>query len=636
LDDRDLPLTGDTAGCAVPTAEIERKVPSPIDGYLETLWNRYRNERSGAVADYIPELAKVNPDLFGICVATTQGRVYEVGDSQQEFTIQSISKPFTYGLALEDQGRVAVLAKIGVEPTGDAFNSISLERNTGRPLNPMINAGAIAASSLVAGHSPEDRLHRVLGVYSVYAGRQLSLDQDVYESERDTGHRNRAIGHMLRNFGILEGDPEPHLDLYFQQCSISVTCRDLSVMAATLANGGVNPVTSERALAADLVDSLLSVMSTCGMYDFAGEWVYSVGMPAKSGVGGGIIAVLPGQLGIGVFSPRLDPRGNSVRGVNVCKDLSHDFSLHFLRVPRAARAALHAEYRVSDVSSKRLRTEVERKDLDELGRRARVYELQGDLTFTSVEPVVDRLVDASPKIDFAIIDLRRVSAIEASAAGTLVELFLSYNESGKFVIFANVQGHSEFLRLLESKMTTPDLQSRLLTFTDLDPAIEWCENELLKVCAPVEDSVEPLTLAQHGLCRGLTAEEASYLEALVERKSWGGGQFIVHKGEAADEIFLLVQGAVSVVVDLPSGQLKRLSTISPGMAFGELAALQRGERSADVRADTAVVCYVLSSDTFDRLSETHPSIKLKLMHNLMHNLGLMVSRLNQEIAALSG
>ncbi len=622
-------------GAKVEAADIDVSVTSPIDAYLKTLWDRYEDERSGAVADYIPELAKVDPDRFGICVATTQGRVYEVGDSRHEFTIQSISKPFTYGMALEDCGREAVLCKIGVEPTGDAFNSISLESDTGRPLNPMINAGAIAASSLVAGHSAEDRIHRVLGVYSAYAGRELSLDREIYESERDTGHRNRAIGHMLRNFDILEGDPEPHLDLYFKQCSISVNCRDLSMMAATLANGGVNPVTAERALRSDLVDSLLSVMSTCGMYDFAGEWVYSVGMPAKSGVGGGIIAVLPGQLGIGVFSPRLDPRGNSVRGVQVCKDLSRDFSLHFLRIPRAARAALHSQYSVANVSSKRLRDEGQRRALDELGRRARVYELQGDLTFSSIEPVIDRLVNGSPDLDYAIIDLRRVSAIESSAASCLIEMVLGFRAAGKVVGFANVQGHSEFLRELESKLNTFELQEGLVTFADLDPAIEWCENELLEDSGWSRSKGEPLSLADHGLCAGLDEEEVLRLDELVERRTYGPGQFIVHKGEVANSIFLLVAGAVSVVVDLPNGQLKRLSTISPGMAFGELAALERGIRTADVRADTGVTCYVLSSDTFDDLGGTYPAIKLKLMENLMRNLGHMVARLNQEIAALS-
>ena len=340
------------------------RLVSPIEDYLKNLHSTYAQLQEGNVASYIPELATANPDWFGICVATTDGQVYEVGDTRQPFTIQSISKPFVYGLALEDRGREAVLKAIGVEPTGDAFNSISLAPETGCPLNPMINAGAIAATSLVAGHSSEDKLKRILGVISLYAGRQLTIDHVVYESERTTGHRNRAIGHMLRNFAILTEDPEPALNTYFQQCSICVDCRDLSVIAATLANGGVNPMTGEQAVRPELVESILSVMATCGMYNYAGEWVYRVGMPAKSGVAGGILAVLPGKLGIGVFSPPLDVRGNSVRGVKVCEDLSRDLNLHFLHPPRSSVSVVCARYSLVTVRSKRRRTMSEEQLLD--------------------------------------------------------------------------------------------------------------------------------------------------------------------------------------------------------------------------------------------------------------------------------
>jgi glutaminase len=294
--------------------DVRTAIASPIQQLLDRLHHRYAGLADGHVATYIPELANADPAWFGICLATTDGRVYEVGDTRQRFTIQSISKPFVYGVALEDRGEEAVLERIGVEPSGDAFNSISLAPGTGRPLNPMINAGAIASTSLVAGSSPADRLSRLLGVLSLFAGRALDVDTAVYESERATGHRNRAIGHMLRNFDILTDDPEPALDLYFRQCAVDVTCHDLSIMAATLANGGLNPVTGERAIRPELVGPVLSVMTTCGMYDFAGEWMYRIGMPAKSGVAGGVLAVLPGQLGIGVFSPPLDDRGNSARG----------------------------------------------------------------------------------------------------------------------------------------------------------------------------------------------------------------------------------------------------------------------------------------------------------------------------------
>jgi len=244
---------------------------SPIQRYLDDLHRRHAAHREGQLATYIPELARADPSHFGICLATSDGHVYEVGDTRVPFTIQSISKPFAYGLALGDRGRKHVLAKVGVEPSGEAFNSIRLSADSGRPLNPMVNAGAIATTSLVAGDSPGDRLHRLLATLSLYAGRPLELDLAVYRSERETGHRNRAIAHLLRNFSILDDDPEGPLDLYFQQCSIAVTCLDLSLMAATLANGGVHPLTRERAIRSELVSSVLSVMTTCGMYDYAGE-----------------------------------------------------------------------------------------------------------------------------------------------------------------------------------------------------------------------------------------------------------------------------------------------------------------------------------------------------------------------------
>lgn len=305
-----------------------KAIASPLQVYLEDLYSTYLPLREGAVANYIPELAKANPDWFSICIATVDGQVYKVGDYQQEFTIQSVSKPAMYGLALEDHGRDYVLTKVGVEPTGDAFNAIILDEQSNRPYNPMVNAGAIATAGLINGSDPAERLNRVLDMFQRYTGRTIRMDASVFASERTTGNRNRAIAYLMLNFGMIEGQIDETLDLYFQQCSLLVNCHDLAVMAATLANNGLNPLTGERAIDAQYVKDILSVMYTCGMYDFSGEWAYRVGMPAKSGVGGGIIAIVPGRLGIGVFSPLLDARGNSVRGLKVCAELSQHFGLH--------------------------------------------------------------------------------------------------------------------------------------------------------------------------------------------------------------------------------------------------------------------------------------------------------------------
>lgn len=295
---------------------------------LNELHLTFRDLREGDVASYIPELARANPDFFGICVATTDGQVYEVGDFDRRFTIQSISKPFIYGLALEDNGRDAIHARVGVEPTGDAFNSIIKLDASNRPHNPCVNAGAIATTNMVKGSDPTDRLNRMLAMFEAYVGHSVDVDMSVFMSERTTGHRNRAIAHLMLNFGMIDENVEQTLDLYFQQCSIIVTCRDLAIMAATLANRGVNPITGARAVQSEYLRDILTVMYTCGMYDYAGQWAYEVGLPAKSGVAGGILAVVPGKLGIAVYSPPLDERGNSIRAIRVCQKLSQDFGTH--------------------------------------------------------------------------------------------------------------------------------------------------------------------------------------------------------------------------------------------------------------------------------------------------------------------
>jgi len=303
---------------------------NPIDLQLLTqLHDRHQSCRSGVVASYIPELAKMNPDAFSICVASVDGDLLSVGDDRQLFTIQSISKVFTYGMALEDRGRDMLLSKVGVEPTGDLFNSIiRLDENSKRPDNPMVNAGAIATTNLIQGNTATDRLNRVLQAFKAYAGRDLYVDSSVFMSERTTGHRNRALAHLMRHFEMMDDRIDETLDLYFQQCALLVDCRDLALMAATLANNGINPRSGDRAIKSEYVRDLLSVMYTCGMYNFAGEWAYRVGLPAKSGVSGGIIAVVPGKMGIAVFSPPLDVHGSSVRGVKVCEDLSNICKLH--------------------------------------------------------------------------------------------------------------------------------------------------------------------------------------------------------------------------------------------------------------------------------------------------------------------
>ncbi|MBF2000610.1 MAG: glutaminase A [Synechococcales cyanobacterium M58_A2018_015] len=312
-------------------------VTSPFRNYLNDLHEKYRSLNEGKVADYIPELALAKPEWFGICVVTQDGHVFEVGDCDQLFTIQSISKAFVFGLALEDHGREYVNSKVSVEPTGEAFNSIVLDEVTNRPYNPMVNAGAIATTDLIKGKNGTERLKRLLEMFERYTGRVHDINVPVFLSEKATGYRNRAMAYLMLNFGMVSHNIDETLDLYFQQCSIVVNAKDLAMMAATLANGGVNPVTKKRAIDERYVQDVISVMLTCGMYDASGEWAYRVGLPAKSGVGGGITAIAPGKLGIGTFSPLLDAKGNSVRGIKVCEDLSREFGLHLFNVTTPER-----------------------------------------------------------------------------------------------------------------------------------------------------------------------------------------------------------------------------------------------------------------------------------------------------------
>ncbi len=312
-------------------------VTSPFRNYLNDLYEKYQFLNDGAIANYIPELALAKPEWFGICVVTKEGQIFEAGECDQLFTIQSISKPFVYGLALENHGREYVNSKVSVEPTGEAFNSIVLDEQTNRPYNPMVNAGAIAIADLIKGKNGTERLKQLLAMFKRYTGRDHDINVPVFLSEKATGSRNRAMAYLMLNFGMVSEKIDETLDLYFQQCSIMVNARDLAMFSATLANGGVNPVTKERAIDERYVQDVVSVMLTCGMYDASGEWAYRVGMPAKSGVGGGITAIAPGKLGIGTFSPLLDAKGNSIRGIKVCEDMSKDFGLHLFNVAKPER-----------------------------------------------------------------------------------------------------------------------------------------------------------------------------------------------------------------------------------------------------------------------------------------------------------
>ncbi len=293
---------------------------------------RFASVSEGAVADYIPILADASADWFGICIVSVAGRVGAVGDTDQTFSLQSISKPFVFALVCDAVGPVAAREALGVNNTGLPFNSVmAIELNDGRPMNPMVNAGAIATTSLAPGGDADARWAFVRDGLSRFAGRQLELDDAVYHSEASTNLRNQGIAHLLDGYGQLHADPDETVDVYTKQCSLLVSARDLAVMGATLADGGVNPLTGERVVDAATAQRVLAVLATSGLYERSGDWLYDCGLPGKSGVSGGIVTVSPGKGGLGVFSPPLDPAGNSVRGQLVTQYLSEALGLNLFK-----------------------------------------------------------------------------------------------------------------------------------------------------------------------------------------------------------------------------------------------------------------------------------------------------------------
>ncbi len=599
-------------------------IPGPIVDYLEQLRAEYQHLDEGRIADYIPELGKADPGWFGICLVTADGHVYEAGDASHPFTIQSVSKPFVLGMALEDRGREEVLARIGVEPSGNPFNAIVVDEASNRPFNPMVNSGAIVATGLITGVDVPNRRARVQDAFARYIGHDIVIDDAVFESERVTGDRNRAIGYLMRGFGMLEGDCEETLDLYFRQCSLLVTCRDIATMAATLANRGVNPVTGERALAEEFVPDVLSVMSSCGMYDYSGEWVYRVGIPAKSGVSGGIIGVLPGQLGIAVFSPPLDAQGNSVRGVRVCERISEDLALHVLRVHATVGTGLGRTYRDDAARSNSVRSAAAQTVLNEHGGAIVVHELQGDLYFASMEVAFRSIVDDASDAEFVVLDFRRVVKIDRAARSLLDSLDGVLTASGRTLVFAHA----------DSCDLDAAASSDWGTFADVDLALEWCEDQLLTRVLGTELLVD-LPLHEQELLRDLSDDEVGAISARATIDTVASGTTVVREGERADALYFVLSGVVSVRLGLGTdGRERRLATFGPGMAFGEMALIDDGIRTADVVTDEVATLARIAVADLRELGAAHPELMATLYRNLSCQLAAWLQRANAQVRAL--
>jgi glutaminase len=598
----------------------------PLARFLTHCHTDFSKDDSGEVAVHIPELALADPNHFGIAATTVDGFVYEVGDSTVEFTIQSISKAFVFALALEAVGAEKVEAIVGVEPSGDAFNSIRL-RADNRPFNPMVNAGAIACIGLICESDADGAFERVRSTLGRFAGRRLEVDEPTFRSERESGDRNRAIAYLLRNHGILQGDVDRVLDVYFRQCSLRVSARDLSVMAATLANKGRNPLTGEQVASSYVVARTLSVMTSSGMYDSAGGWVYRVGIPAKSGVGGGIVAALPSQLGLGTYSPRIDDQGNSIRGLRTCEALSTHFGLHMLNRVGDVQTCIAAGYDVGSVSSRRSRPAREQAILEAHHARCAIIELTGALSFANLEYVSRRISSLRQNLKHLILDFRRVPSVSEAALRLLADIFDDLAQGRIEMVFSGIPKGTPAEQSLRGWLADrPGVRSIGL----LDEAIEWAEDRIIQSQDGDLYRGKPVDIAEQELLAGLDADELAALTASMVRCEYRIGDRLISAGAPASSLMFVASGVVSV--RLHSGV--RLATLSAGMAVGEMALLETS-RSADVWADTHVACLELSLDAFNDFRTSHPRAGEKIMANLARLLAKRLIVANHKIEVLA-
>jgi glutaminase len=577
---------------------------SPIESYLRTIHREISDLRDGKPYSTIPAMANVDPDNFGICLTTVDGYMYEIGDTREEFTIQSISKPFTYGLALSDLGMEAVDAKVDVEPSGDSFNEISLAPGSGRPSNAMINAGALTATSLVQSRGGNTRFRRIVNTYSQFAGRQLGVNEEIFRSEVEHGHRNRALAYLLRSFDIIEDDPTPVIEDYFRQCSVMVNCIDLSVMAATLANSGRNPLTGVQAMDLLAVERVLSVMTTCGMYDDAGSWISTVGMPAKSGVGGGTIAVLPGQVGLAVYSPPLDEHGSSVRGMATSQRLSRDMELHFVRAARAGRSAIRATYDITAAPSGIRRTDEAMEVLRDQGHRAMVIELNGDLLFAGTESMVRALSSLDDDVDFVILDLRRVDEVADVSLRLLGQCRENLAKVDRELVLIDGEG-----TLAE---TFRDVDRPVPTFDTRTAAVQ-CDQLVL---APFDggDLILPseVEVAQCPALSPLSDEDVEALTHRMEDRTYEKGHVVRRVGQSFGGVFFILSGKIVTSVPGPSGERLKLTTLSAGMTFGELALGSDNRQETTVKALENVHVKVLTAQAIRTVEKEDPRLAVEL------------------------
>lgn len=597
---------------------------SPIEDYLRRVHAELSELRAGRPYPVVARGQDVNPDDFGICLATVDGYVYEIGTTRHEFSMQSLSKPLSYGLALSEHGPEAVDRKVDVEPSGDSFTEISLAPETGRPANAMINAGALAVASMIKGSGGKSAVNRIRDFYSDFTDRQLTINSLVYAAERRISDHNHALAFLLSSFDVIESSPTAALETYLRQCAVQVTCRDLSLMAATLANGGTNPVTGNEALGVDAVERVLSVMMTSGMYDNAGDWVASVGMPAKSGVGGGTLAVLPGQAGLAVYSPPLDEHGTSVRGEAVCRRLSRDTEMHFVRSARAGRSAIRATYSIAQVPSAVRRTDEAATVLREHGDRAIVIELTGDLLFAGTESMIRELSNQDEDVEFIVLDVRRVDEVSRTSHGMLAAMVEQLRRADRQLVFIDPED--------TLAAAVPDVEAR--TFATRSTAVAYCEDHLLRRHFPELSTPSTVPVPDAPALSLLAASDAEELVARMETRHYQDGEVVRRVGQRFGGVHFIVSGRITTTARDPDGNRVGLSTLSAGMTFGELALGREGRQGVTQRAQGAVQVRVLSDDAIETLEKENPRLAVELWRALTREAYTRVDQYMREVTTL--
>ena len=598
----------------------------PLNNFLKDIYDRNLSNFSGNTADYIPELSRVDPSQFGIALASSDGYVHEIGDSSNIFTIQSISKAFVYSLALELVGEEAVNDIIGVEPSGEAFNSIRFQEDN-RPFNPMINAGAIACTALICSVEKSNAFHRILEIMSRFAGRNLDLDEKVFESENITGDRNRAIAWLLKNNQIIKSDVDQSLITYFKQCSLLVSAKDLAVMGATLACNGINPVTKERVISVRNAIKTMSIMVSAGMYDFSGEWIYKVGFPAKSGVGGGIIATLPSQFGLGTFSPLLDQQGNSVRGIEVCKMISSYYNLHILETEGNISKVIAAKYDLENVRSYTERGEYDIQTLKKYGSNAFVLELAGSINFMTIDYIIRQIKKYVDK-EYIILSMRKVSQLSAGA-DTMLESFIQISKSlNTKIIFTDFRSDSEIWnKTLNAIRLIEDVSP--IYFENSNNAIRWVEDSLLKKYSSQKKLLKISELNEQLLLNNLSKDDLEFLKTKMIEKKYTINEIIISMGDVSDGIYFLQSGQVDISVK----KNQSITILDAGTCFGEFSLVAPlTPRSANVISLTDCFCYYLPIKVIDVIRSSHGNI----VETLLINVALLLSkRLNNSNSKIS-